>query len=797
MLSGLKEKFFAFSLVILRLAIILFLFTLLFRLTEFAVLSFRSLLPRGAWLNFLMGIAGDVAAICYYSVVLFLPFFLVFLFAGTASRLLVIGVFTLLILIQLLLTIYFLISGILLDDAFYNYTYADIKYIIVATGISLTIVFIGIFTVFFGIYFLLRKFTLIVIYPGKSHRVFLPIAILITAFHQNIIHLPINGDFGLSMQANKSFYFLNRTTRYFRKIKTRIKPEDLKREIALFQTWHGDTNYVSTTYPLLRKNNYPDVLSPFFKFDSSAKPNFVFIIVEGLAKTFSGKNAINGSFTPFLDSLAEHSLYFPNVLSTSERTLCVLPSLLGSLPYGRGGFTKLIEDGKYPRHFSFLKILEENNYYTAFHYGGWSHFTNYDDFLFEQGIDYISNEKAKATAFEWGLSDEEVYKSSLNLLESLKTPTPRVDIYLTLSTHHPFRIPRGEYYKNLFLEKLKNSSIEQSGKTELKTCIDNYASVLYADDAIRNFFTQYRKRPEYNNTIFIITGDHVMPEIPLQNRNINRYHVPLIVYSPLLKSAQIFPAVSSHLDLVPSLITLLQKNFNINVPEKVHWLGEGLDTSSTYRNIHSLAFMYNNTEIDDFISGDYFLSGRTIYNVSASLENPSEVHDANVIDEFEKRLQNFRNINSYVCLNDKILDAQDEKNFENHVEKIELPINSSFEFNVKDSVSILNKFELKKKLRRFTIQYSFNYNPSNPSVNPSVFCMSITSKDGKVINYKEQEFNDAPQFKISKYDIPVAGFCNFDLHAPNSEEIFLNIWFRNSSAISGGINHMIIKAKRN
>ena len=41
---------------------------------------------------------------------------------------------------------------------------------------------------------------------------------------------------------------------------------------------------------------------------------------------------------------------------------------------------------------------------------------------------------------------------------------------------------------------------------------------------------------EYENTIFIITGDHSMPELGLwQISEIERYHVPLIIFSPLLK----------------------------------------------------------------------------------------------------------------------------------------------------------------------------------------------------------------------------------------------------------------------
>ncbi len=797
MLSRLKEKFFAFSLVLFRLATTLFLFTFLFRILEFIILALKSILPQGAWFNLILGIAGDIAAISYFSIVLFIPFFLIFLFAEKLAEVLLRIVFTVLITLQLLLTVYFLVSGILLDDAFYNYTFPDAKYIIESTGISFTVVILGTVVVLFVIYLLQRKVSLKISGKNKSHAFFLPAAILITALHQNIMHLSINGDFGLSIQVNKSFYFFNRTTRYFSKNKNHIKPEELTQEVNFFHELHGDTNYVSSTYPLLRKNNFPDVLSPYFNKQNTVAPNLVFIIVEGLAREFTGKDAIDGSYTPFLDSLTEHSLYFPNMLSTSERTIGVLPSLLGSLPYGRGGFTKLIEERQYPHHFSLLKILKENNYFTSFHYGGWAHFTNYDDFLFEQGTDYISNEKNSAIDFSWGLSDEELYTTSLRTLDSLNISQPRVDVYLTLSTHHPFKIPRQDYYKNVFMTQLNNSKIETTRKDELKNYADNYASVLYADDALRSFFKNYSKRPEFNNTIFIITGDHAMPEIPLKARFINRYHVPLIIYSPMVKTAKTFPAVSSHLDVVPSLLSFLQMNYNITVPEKVHWLGEGLDTSLTFRNIHNVAFMYNNTEIADFISGNYFLSNSTTYDIASGLEKATAITDTKIKGELEKKLQNFRIINNYICYNDKIINAASESNFRINPE-IFLPVNSSFTFGTKDTaVYILNKFLLDKKMSRLSIQYSFNYKPTATSASDLAICVELISSNGDKLNFQEQNFDLRKVTNVTNDGIPFSGFYSFDFKKQAEQKAHLRIWFCQRHSLGGEINHLSMKAKGN
>ena len=63
--------------------------------------------------------------------------------------------------------------------------------------------------------------------------------------------------------------------------------------------------------------------------------------MEGLGRAFTNKGAYLGNFTPFIDSLAEKSLYWENFLSEGGRTFAVLPSFLGSLPFAKNGFNEL------------------------------------------------------------------------------------------------------------------------------------------------------------------------------------------------------------------------------------------------------------------------------------------------------------------------------------------------------------------------------------------------------------------------------------------------------------------------
>ena len=117
-----------------------------------------------------------------------------------------------------------------------------------------------------------------------------------------------------------------------------------------------------------------------------------------------------------------------------------------------------------------------------------------------------------------------------------------------------------------------------------------FSTLLYTDTAIKSYIEGYSNRPEFENTIFVITGDHRL--IPItQKDKLCRYHVPLFIYSPLLKRTARFKSISSHFDVAPSMVSFLMNNYNFNKLEETAWLGKGLDTARQFRNIHQIPLL--------------------------------------------------------------------------------------------------------------------------------------------------------------------------------------------------------------
>lgn len=544
-------------------------------------------------------------------------FLLLYYFSKRLSRTIYILITTLLLLTQLGLVFYFLTALVPLGSELFGYSHAEIKQTVGAAG-SLNMVsllsFVGlILLVFLAFRYLFRNLHLPRVVP-----VILPFLMgLSWLLPDSVSRTPIDfkNDFINNLVVNKTAYFIRSSEKHFFPENMDIYAEGSGTgsnpgSIAGIQSFHYKDE---SRYPFLHSDSSADALSPFFRTDS-VKPNIVILLVEGLGRAFTNKGAYLGNFTPFLDSLSAKSLYWQNFMSEGGRTFAVLPSVLGSLPFGAHGFCEL--GSEMPHQLSLPSILEFNGYGASFFYGGDSHFDNMDIFMKRQGATVndintfgpgYKKMPASSDGFTWGYGDKELFRHYFSVTKG-QARQPRIDVLLTLSTHNPFLVDNEADYLLNFDQRLNELHFTPDEKAQHEKYKLQYASILFMDDAIRWFFEQYRQRPDFKNTIFLITGDHRMPEIPMATK-IDRYHVPLIIYSPLLKRTATFRSISTHFDITPSLLALLKKDYDIRSPGSADWMGTGLDTTRSFRNVHAYPFMQTKGGISDFVAGNWMLHG--------------------------------------------------------------------------------------------------------------------------------------------------------------------------------------------
>jgi len=565
---------------------------------------------------------------------LFLPVYMIFFFIKKPiGNILIKVLFSLIVIAQFALVKYSLTTLINLGADLLGYSLDDMFTTVTATE-SLSLLYFLPFIIFpllyLGINYAINKFT-------NERQIFASAIILIVVFGSAKM---IFSESSETVYQNKMYYLGADIFRY-------------QQEKSIMDAYNLSGR---NDYPLLKPfKNSKDVLSPFFNIQEQ-KPNIVIIVVEGLGAEFVGKNAYRG-FTPYLDSLISKSLYWENFVSNAGRTFGLLPSLIGSLPFGEKGFLEL---NPLPSHFSLISVLKANDYTTSFYGGDNSSFDRKINFLEYNGIDYVIDQdkfgpgyvktQANSGGFSWGYPDGEIFKKTLAELDGKKKP--RLDIIATLTNHEPFDFPTKNDYLIKVDSILNSNQLFGVEKDEIRNYKDIFACILYTDKSIENFMKAYAKRPEYNNTIFIITGDHRLIPI-IQKDKLCRFHVPLYIFSPMLKKTEKFKSVSSHWDVTPSLLSFLMNNYKFNKLKETSWMSQGLDTAKQFRNIHQIALMRYKGSVNDFIYKDYMYSDGELYKINENF-GTNKVIEPELLKIVSDSLLEFKKLNAYLTKRNKI-----------------------------------------------------------------------------------------------------------------------------------------------
>lgn len=454
------------------------------------------------------------------------------------------------------------------------------------------------------------------LFPPKAAMALLALTLPVLAFAPARPSKPAAGtDYSYNLALNKTAYFISDGFAYFKPAAPLAKQAAQPGAPGLL----GFTG-LDPQYPFLHAEQTPDALGPYFNVRPGEPPNLVFIIVEGLGRDFSGPGASLGSFTPRLDQLAETGLYWENFLAPQGRTFAVLPSVFGSLPFGANGFSDLGE--RMPAQTSLPKVLKGRGYRLKFYSGFDMAFDNERPFLVRQGMDAITDDKGfgaeYARANSWGYSDGDLVSRAL-AGEAADAKQPFLSVLQTITMHTPYTFPGQAAFSARFEERLDQLGVAPGERGAYRTYRNIYTSIMYTDEALGRFFEESKNNPAYQNTIFIVTGDHRLPEIPMGTR-ICRYHVPLLIVSPLLKTPARIKSVSSQFDIAPSLLAFLAHNYGLPTPAAVTWLGAGLDLEPSFRNVHQVPMKQTKTNLVDFLSGTWFLNQDALYRLGDNMD---------------------------------------------------------------------------------------------------------------------------------------------------------------------------------
>jgi lipoteichoic acid synthase len=344
-------------------------------------------------------------------------------------------------------------------------------------------------------------------------------------------------------------------------------------------------------------------------FTGIAEGKNVFVISIESTQSFVLNNTVDGHvITPFLNELIKESYYFPNFYhqtgqgKTSDSEFLVDNSLY-PLPSGAVFFTH-----SQNQYNGLPKMLSKNGYYTSVFHPNNKSFWNRDVMYDSLGYDQFFSQRyftvTKEKSIGWGLKDEFMFEQSINYLKTM--PHPFYTKYITLTNHFPFTLGTADEYL-------------PEWTSDDGTVNRYFTTVRYTDEAIKKFFERLKEEGLYDNSIFILYGDHYGIS-ENHNKAMSEYlgtdirpyetvqlqQVPMIIHIPG-QEGQVIDSVSGQIDLKPTILNLL----GIDMKENIEF---GNDLFSKER--PSFAVLRNGS----FITEDYVYTNSICYQKPEGIE---------------------------------------------------------------------------------------------------------------------------------------------------------------------------------
>ena len=271
--------------------------------------------------------------------------------------------------------------------------------------------------------------------------------------------------------------------------------------------------------------------------------NVMLISVESLSGDYMTAFGSKDNVTPELDKLAKESLFFTNYYATGNRTVRGLEALTLGIPPTPG--SAVVRRPNNSGLFSLASVLNSKGYDSKFIYGGYGYFDNMNAFFAGNGYQVVDRtdfaEDEKLFGNVWGVADEYLFLRSMREADkSYQAKKPFFSIIMTTTNHRPYTFPEGRV-----VGKQKNWM----------------GAVRYTDWAIVNFINESRKKPWFNDTIFVITADHCAGSAGKTAVPVDRYQIPLIIYAPKYVQPKEISQLASQMDVPSTILGLLNMNY--------------------------------------------------------------------------------------------------------------------------------------------------------------------------------------------------------------------------------------------
>lgn len=287
---------------------------------------------------------------------------------------------------------------------------------------------------------------------------------------------------------------------------------------------------------------------------NTKRPNILFIFMESFGSTMIERQGGVKGVAPTLDRLANEGVFFSNLYANSFRTdrgtVCTYSAYPGLPTLSIMKVPNIAR--KLP---NIAQSLGKAGYQTDFLYGGDINFTNMRGYLMAGGFQKLTSQDDFSlhdrNYSKWGVPDNITFKRLLEMLKEREgQKQPWFTAFLTLSSHEPFEVP----FKK-FEDKRLNA-------------------FAFTDDCIGKFIKEFRKSPQWDNTLIVLLPDHGIP-YPKKGERFapHFFRIPMIWTGGAVKGPVEVDRIANQTDLAATLLAQLglphgEFGFSRNVLDK-------------------------------------------------------------------------------------------------------------------------------------------------------------------------------------------------------------------------------------
>lgn len=287
--------------------------------------------------------------------------------------------------------------------------------------------------------------------------------------------------------------------------------------------------------------------------ETTPPKNLVIVLLESTRASATTPYPPHLPTTPFLDEIAKHALLIDHAYAVIPATAKAITATLCSLYPSMLLDARALNVGLLGR--CLPQLLREQGYHTLYMQTAYERFDSRVEAVKAMGFEtFIKSGQLPTKGFQQvnflGYEDESMLGPSEEWLKA-HASTPIFATYLTVNAHHDY----GKLERHGF--------VEFTGGDEL---FNRYLNDIRATDFfLKELFDQYKRLGLYDNTIFVILGDHgegfgehgrkTHVTVPYEEG----LHIPMIFFDPqekIFKPGRLAGPVSQ-LDVMPTLLPRL------------------------------------------------------------------------------------------------------------------------------------------------------------------------------------------------------------------------------------------------